>query len=71
MGCVVNGPGEMADADYGVVGAGEKKVTLFKGKQIVKKNIPETAAVDELIQLIKQNGDWTNLITTNKSQKDE
>jgi len=58
MGCVVNGPGEMADADYGVVGAGQGKVTLFKGKQIIKKNILENDAADELVKLIKDSGDW-------------
>jgi (E)-4-hydroxy-3-methylbut-2-enyl-diphosphate synthase len=58
MGCVVNGPGEMADADYGYVGAGKGKVFLYKNKQLVKKNIPEEQAIDELINLIKANGDW-------------
>jgi (E)-4-hydroxy-3-methylbut-2-enyl-diphosphate synthase len=59
MGCIVNGPGEMADADYGYVGAAPGKVTLYKGKQIVKKNIPADNAVNELVELIKANGDWT------------
>ncbi|PLX11775.1 MAG: 4-hydroxy-3-methylbut-2-en-1-yl diphosphate synthase [Marinilabiliales bacterium] len=58
MGCIVNGPGEMADADYGYVGAGPGKITLYKNKEVVKKNIPEENAVEELIQLIKDNGDW-------------
>lgn len=58
MGCIVNGPGEMADADYGYVGAGPGRVTLYKGKEVVKKNIPSDAAVDELIRVIKENGDW-------------
>ncbi|RLD64106.1 MAG: 4-hydroxy-3-methylbut-2-en-1-yl diphosphate synthase [Bacteroidetes bacterium] len=58
MGCIVNGPGEMADADYGYVGTGIGKVSLYKGKDIVKKNIPSKNAVTELIWLIKQNGDW-------------
>lgn len=58
MGCNVNGPGEMADADYGYVGAGPGKVNLYKGKQLVKKNIPESEAIDELIKLIKISGDW-------------
>ena len=58
MGCIVNGPGEMADADYGYVGAGPGKITLYKNKEVVKKNIPEENAVDELINLIKENGDW-------------
>jgi (E)-4-hydroxy-3-methylbut-2-enyl-diphosphate synthase len=52
MGCIVNGPGEMADADYGYVGAGNGKITLYKGKQIIKKNIDEALAVDELIRLV-------------------
>ncbi|MCX7832871.1 MAG: (E)-4-hydroxy-3-methylbut-2-enyl-diphosphate synthase [Ignavibacteria bacterium] len=58
MGCIVNGPGEMADADYGYVGSGHNKVTLYKGKEIVKKNIDSKDALDELIKLIKENGDW-------------
>ena len=60
MGCVVNGPGEMADADYGYVGAGPGKITLYKNKEVIKKNIPEENAVEELIQLIKDFGDWKN-----------
>ena len=58
MGCIVNGPGEMADADYGYVGSGKGKITLYMGKKIVKKNINENYAVDGLIELIKENGDW-------------
>lgn len=58
MGCIVNGPGEMADADYGYVGAGPGKISLYKGKECVIKNISEDRAVDELIGLIKSNGDW-------------
>ena len=58
MGCIVNGPGEMADADYGYVGSGIDKITLYKGQCIVKKNIPTSNALNELIQLIKDNGDW-------------
>ncbi len=58
MGCIVNGPGEMADADYGYVGAGPGKITLYKNKEVVKKNISEENAVEELIQLIKDCGDW-------------
>ena len=58
MGCIVNGPGEMADADYGYVGAGPGKITLYKNKEVIKKNIPEENAVEELIQLIKDCGDW-------------
>lgn len=58
MGCIVNGPGEMADADYGYVGTGQGKITLYKEKVVVKKNVPEADAVDELIQLIIEHGDW-------------
>lgn len=58
MGCIVNGPGEMADADYGYVGAGPDKITLYKGKEVVRKSIPSSQAVDELISLIRANGDW-------------
>ena len=58
MGCIVNGPGEMADADYGYVGAGRGKVSLYKKKECLERNIPEDEAVDKLINLIKVNGDW-------------
>ncbi len=58
MGCIVNGPGEMADADYGYVGAGPSRVSLYKGKECVEKNIDQERAVDALIDLIKRNGDW-------------
>ena len=58
MGCIVNGPGEMADADYGYVGAGSGKINLYKGKEVVRKGIPEAEAVDQLIELIKEHGDW-------------
>lgn len=58
MGCIVNGPGEMADADYGYVGTGPGKITLYKGKEVVKRNIPEEEAVDALIDLIREHGDW-------------
>ena len=58
MGCIVNGPGEMADADYGYVGAGRGKVSLYRKKECVEKNIPEEEAVERLIALIKQNGDY-------------
>jgi (E)-4-hydroxy-3-methylbut-2-enyl-diphosphate synthase len=58
MGCCVNGPGEMADAHYGYVGAGKGKITLYKGKQIMKTGIREEEAVEELVRLIKENGDW-------------
>ena len=58
MGCIVNGPGEMADADYGYVGIGKDKIALYKGQDVVKKSVPADSAVDELIQLIKEHGDW-------------
>jgi (E)-4-hydroxy-3-methylbut-2-enyl-diphosphate synthase len=58
MGCIVNGPGEMADADYGYVGSGIDKITLYKGQEVVKRSISSTKAVDELIQIIKKGGDW-------------
>jgi (E)-4-hydroxy-3-methylbut-2-enyl-diphosphate synthase len=58
MGCIVNGPGEMADADYGYVGAGRGKVSLYKKKECLERNIAEDEAVDKLIDLIKLNGDW-------------
>jgi len=58
MGCIVNGPGEMADADYGYVGAGPGNVTLYKGKEIAYKNIPQIEAISRLVDLIKQSGDW-------------
>jgi (E)-4-hydroxy-3-methylbut-2-enyl-diphosphate synthase len=58
MGCIVNGPGEMADADYGYVGVGVGKITLYKGKEVVRKNIATSEAVDALIDLIKEHGDW-------------
>ncbi len=58
MGCIVNGPGEMADADFGYVGTGPGKISLYKGHQVVKKNVPEDKAVEELIGLIKEYGMW-------------
>ncbi|MDB5156724.1 MAG: ispG [Mucilaginibacter sp.] len=58
MGCIVNGPGEMADADYGYVGSGTDKVTLYRGKEAVKKNISATNALDELIGIIREDGNW-------------
>ncbi|MCM1137254.1 MAG: (E)-4-hydroxy-3-methylbut-2-enyl-diphosphate synthase [Muribaculum sp.] len=60
MGCIVNGPGEMADADYGYVGAGVGRVSLYKGKECKEKNIPAEDAIPHLIALIKENGDWTD-----------
>ncbi len=58
MGCIVNGPGEMADADYGYVGSGPGRITLYRGKEVVKKNISSEIAVDELISLIREDGNW-------------
>lgn len=58
MGCVVNGPGEMADADYGYVGAARHSISLYKGKQCIERNIPEAEAIPRLVALIKANGDW-------------
>ena len=58
MGCIVNGPGEMADADYGYVGTGPGKITLYKEKEVVERNVPEDRAVDALVDLIRSHGDW-------------
>lgn len=58
MGCIVNGPGEMADADYGYVGSGKGKITLYKGKEVMKKSVSSEKAVDELINIIKEDGMW-------------
>jgi (E)-4-hydroxy-3-methylbut-2-enyl-diphosphate synthase len=58
MGCIVNGPGEMADADFGYVGTGVGKITLYKGREVVKRNVDSEHAVDELIELIKENNCW-------------
>ncbi|MCH6201114.1 (E)-4-hydroxy-3-methylbut-2-enyl-diphosphate synthase [Aquiflexum sp. LQ15W] len=58
MGCIVNGPGEMADADFGYVGSGKGKITLYKGKEVVKKSVPSERAVDELIEIIRKDGMW-------------
>jgi (E)-4-hydroxy-3-methylbut-2-enyl-diphosphate synthase len=58
MGCIVNGPGEMADADYGYVGSGPGRITLYRGKEVVKRNVPTPQAVDELISLIREDGAW-------------
>lgn len=60
MGCIVNGPGEMADADYGYVGAMAGKINLYKGKEVVRKGIPQGEAVEALIELIKSHGDWVD-----------
>lgn len=69
MGCIVNGPGEMADADYGYVGAERGKVSLYKKKECVEKNIPSEEAVDHLIKLIKENGDWVEPELTGTAEK--
>jgi (E)-4-hydroxy-3-methylbut-2-enyl-diphosphate synthase len=61
MGCIVNGPGEMADADYGYVGTGPDKITLYRGKEVVKKNVNTARALDDLIELIKEDGNWTEV----------
>ncbi len=58
MGCIVNGPGEMADADFGYVGSGKGKITLYKGQEVVKRGVPSERALDELIELIKEHGRW-------------
>lgn len=60
MGCIVNGPGEMADADYGYVGAERGKISLYKKQNCIEKNIPSEQAVERLVQLIKENGDWVD-----------
>ncbi|MEO6489615.1 MAG: (E)-4-hydroxy-3-methylbut-2-enyl-diphosphate synthase [Ferruginibacter sp.] len=61
MGCIVNGPGEMADADFGYVGSGIGKITLYRGKEVVKKNVPSEVAVDELVNLLKESDAWVEL----------
>jgi len=58
MGCIVNGPGEMADADYGYVGSGKDKITLYRGQEVVKRGVPSAEAVDALIDIIKEDGQW-------------
>lgn len=58
MGCIVNGPGEMADADFGYVGSGKGKITLYKGQEVVKRGVPSEQAVDELIDIIRNDGKW-------------
>ncbi len=60
MGCIVNGPGEMADADYGYVGSGIDKISLYRGKNVVAANIPAEKAVDSLISIIREDGKWTD-----------
>jgi (E)-4-hydroxy-3-methylbut-2-enyl-diphosphate synthase len=61
MGCIVNGPGEMADADFGYVGSGPGKITLYKGKEVMKRNVNSEVAVEELVNLIKKNGAWVEV----------
>lgn len=63
MGCIVNGPGEMADADYGYVGTGPGKINLYKEKEVVKRNVPEENAVEALVDLIKEHGDWIESVS--------
>ncbi len=58
MGCIVNGPGEMADADFGYVGSGPGKITLYKGKEVVKRGVDSEVAVEELINILKESGVW-------------
>jgi len=62
MGCIVNGPGEMADADYGYVGTGPDKITLYRGQEVVKKNVTTAFALDELIEIIKNDGNWVEKV---------
>ena len=63
MGCIVNGPGEMADADYGYVGVGKGKIALYRGQNVIKKAIPSEHAVDELIELIREDGNWAEPVS--------
>ena len=60
MGCIVNGPGEMADADYGYVGAAPGRITLYRGRELVERNIPQEEAIEHLIALIKADGNWVD-----------
>lgn len=62
MGCIVNGPGEMADADYGYVGAGPDKITLYRGQELVKKNVKTADAINELIGIIQGDGNWVDVL---------
>jgi (E)-4-hydroxy-3-methylbut-2-enyl-diphosphate synthase len=68
MGCIVNGPGEMADADFGYVGSGPGKITLYKGKEIVKRNVDSAIAVEELINLLNENNAWIEPATASQLQ---
>lgn len=65
MGCIVNGPGEMADADYGYVGSGPGRITLYRGKEVVRKNVPTPEAVDALIDLIREDKNWIEPLAIN------
>jgi (E)-4-hydroxy-3-methylbut-2-enyl-diphosphate synthase len=65
MGCIVNGPGEMADADFGYVGSGPGKITLYRGKEVIKRSVNSEVAVDELINLLKENGAWVEAASGN------
>jgi len=69
MGCIVNGPGEMADADFGYVGSGPGKITLYKNKEVVKRNVPSETAVEALIDLLKEHGAWVNPSTEQTQEK--
>jgi (E)-4-hydroxy-3-methylbut-2-enyl-diphosphate synthase len=71
MGCIVNGPGEMADADYGYVGAGPGTIHLYRGKEIVRKNVPEEEALEALIALIKADGRWVEPSAEKPAPADE
>jgi (E)-4-hydroxy-3-methylbut-2-enyl-diphosphate synthase len=67
MGCIVNGPGEMADADFGYVGSGPGKITLYRGKEVVKRNVDSAIAVEELIDLLKESDAWIDPIGSNST----
>ena len=64
MGCVVNGPGEMADADFGYVGAGPGKIHLYKGQTLIERNVPSAVAVERLVDLLREEGVWFDADTT-------
>ncbi|WIA23451.1 hypothetical protein OEZ85_000203 [Tetradesmus obliquus] len=68
MGCIVNGPGEMADADFGYVGGAPGKIDLYVGKEVVQRGIPMDSACDALVQLIKDNGRWVDLPEPEEAQ---
>jgi (E)-4-hydroxy-3-methylbut-2-enyl-diphosphate synthase len=67
MGCIVNGPGEMADADFGYVGSGPGKITLYRGKEVVKRNVDSAIAVDELINLLRESDVWIEPVSLTPS----